>query len=350
MKKVPKFSCTLADVAKIAGVSAATVSLALRSDARISAATQARVRRAAKEIGYKPDPMLSALVARKHRFTGHRALANLAVIVDDEWYTLVGTTHWIDTLTEGLHNSCDRYGYHLDILHLHRDLLSSKHPDKMLHSRGIRGLIILPVLNHKFDLHLQWDRYAVIAMGAQSGNHLFHRVATDAFASMSLTCQKLSELGYRRIGLVNDLRTEIRCRYEWIGSLAKEAYMRPQRIEMVPPYIPETFTNEDFIKWVQQYEPECIVSNYPHLYYLLRDAGYKLPDDIGLSILTHSYIPEPLTSISHDLKAGGETSIELLHNMLVRGETGQPETLRETLIYPKWIEGKTTRRLTPERK
>lgn len=54
---------TIKDLARAAGVSTTTVSLALRDDARISQATRARVQAVAAQLGYSRDPALAALVA-----------------------------------------------------------------------------------------------------------------------------------------------------------------------------------------------------------------------------------------------------------------------------------------------
>lgn len=56
---------TLADVAARAGVSRALVSIVMRDAAGASAVTRERVRRAADEIGYRPDPRARRL--RQHR-------------------------------------------------------------------------------------------------------------------------------------------------------------------------------------------------------------------------------------------------------------------------------------------
>ena len=55
------------DVAEKCGVNRATVSLALKEHPSIPLATRARVVAAARELGYAPDPMLSALAAYRGR-------------------------------------------------------------------------------------------------------------------------------------------------------------------------------------------------------------------------------------------------------------------------------------------
>jgi LacI family transcriptional regulator len=54
------------DIATIACVSQVTVSLALRSHPRIPESTRKRIEAIARQIGYRPDPMLSSLVAYRN--------------------------------------------------------------------------------------------------------------------------------------------------------------------------------------------------------------------------------------------------------------------------------------------
>lgn len=59
---------TMADVASKVGVSRIAVSMALRDHHRISLATRKKVQRVAREMGFAPDPLLSALAsARRHK-------------------------------------------------------------------------------------------------------------------------------------------------------------------------------------------------------------------------------------------------------------------------------------------
>ncbi|MDR1281730.1 MAG: LacI family DNA-binding transcriptional regulator [Opitutaceae bacterium] len=57
---------TLADIARRAGVSRVAVSYALREGTGTSAGTRERIRAIAKELGYRPDPGLTRLMARLH--------------------------------------------------------------------------------------------------------------------------------------------------------------------------------------------------------------------------------------------------------------------------------------------
>lgn len=61
---------TMRDVAVRAGVTAATVSLALRDSPEISAQTKARVLAAVQELGYRPNPYVQSLMRTRRRGRG----------------------------------------------------------------------------------------------------------------------------------------------------------------------------------------------------------------------------------------------------------------------------------------
>lgn len=344
--KSPPRQPTQSDVAKKAGVSLATVSYALRNDPRIAAATQARVRAAAAALNYTPDPVLAALVARRGSRPARRTAANIAALVDDRWHA-TRQTHWHQSIIDGMNAACRRLGYALDILHIQRDLGPVKNPDRILHARGVRGIVLLPLFNHDIELRLQWSRYAVIAMGNPPASLPLHRVATDAFMAMQITCERLRELGYRRIGLANSLEAEQRLRFEWLGAIAKEMFLPDPHLKIVPPHLPKEFTPESLLAWVRRQKPEAVVTNNENIITWLRDAGLRVPDDIGVALLNLNLGPlADAAGISLQLDLNGETSIEQLHTLLLRGETGFPAMPKEVLLRPRWSDGFTLRALS----
>ena len=56
---------TTYDIAKASGVSQSTVSRALRGDERIRSEVRAKVVKMAEELGYRRDPVLSALSLKR---------------------------------------------------------------------------------------------------------------------------------------------------------------------------------------------------------------------------------------------------------------------------------------------
>ena len=58
---------TIRDIARQAGVSKSTVARALSNAPRIAPETRLKIRTLAKKMGYRPDPVLSALAANRWR-------------------------------------------------------------------------------------------------------------------------------------------------------------------------------------------------------------------------------------------------------------------------------------------
>lgn len=336
--------CTLADVARHAGVAISTASIALRHDPRLPVETRRRIQKAARQLKYRPDPVLAALVTRRLHRTGRQSFANVAALIDDRWRP-IARREWMEKFLNGMHRICEALGYHLDELYMQSDLGGSHGANRVLRARGIRGLALLPMPAHPFDLELDWNEFAVVAVGNLQTPHRFHRVGSDAFASMQIACDQLVAHGYRRIGLVHTLEIERRLRYEWLGSMAKEAYLANKRFTVIPPHLPEVLEEKAFRRWIQKYRPDALISNDDRPYRWLAATGIRIPRDMGYVLLNREVTPRPDTSgIAQHLDIMGENAAELLHTMLSRGETGIPRHAKEVLVYPHWVEGKTIRR------
>lgn len=334
-----------ADVAREAGVTATTVSLALRNDPRITAGTQQRVRAAAAALGYKPDPVLSALVARRDLARARRSAANIAVLVDDRWPPET-QSRWLQAMITGLRTAGLRLGYDIDLLHLQRDLGAHREPDRVLYSRGVRGVVIPPLKDYDYVPALDWNRYSAVAIGNPPDSLPLHRVGSDAFTASHIACRRLEELGYRRLGLVNPRLAEQRLRFEWLGGLAKEHFMPGAVIKIVRPLLPETLDRDGLEKWMRRERPEVILTNEWRVLHWLRDIGFVPPRDIGLVLLNRDALEtENVSGFRQHHDASGEAAIDLLHSLLLRGETGFPVVPREVLIRPRWFDGATLRSL-----
>lgn len=337
----PFLKCTLADIGAKAGVSTATVSMALRNNPRISLRTRALVQETAKSLGYWPDPLLSALVARRHRGHTTRTLANLAVIVDDKWKRDVLAGEWLDPALEGMRSACLHLGYGLDVLYLEEDFGNLHNPDRFLDARGIRGLVFPSLPNGHLKLNLDWSRYAIITLGSPPSNIAFHRVGTDFYAGMGVVCSELSKLGYRRVGLAHSYSRESSHRFEWLASLCKETHVIPKRLVPVPPHLPACFSKDTYIRWIKKHKPECVISSEPESLSYLKEAGIRVPEDIGVVSLATSRLPESISGLSIDYGLIGDICIMQLHGLLVRGESGVPSQQQETLICANWIDRNT---------
>lgn len=344
MSKRPSSPPTLADVGKVAGYCASTVSMALRDDPRIPATTKEKIFKAVKKTGYVPDPMLAALVARRGNSSRGRTLANIATLLDDRWPEN-DVKSWIVHHFSGMEKACQQLGYHLDRINIQRDLQTHPNPDKLLASRGIRGLVILPVFDHNIVVPLDWNRYASITIGTPLDHVRTHHTSADLYSAMTLACEKVRELGYRRVGLAHWRLYEERNRYEWLGSLCKETYAHPG-FTVVPPFLSddENSNAHDVERWFLKHRPDCILTNSGWILRHLTAAGIQVPRDVGIVSLSRNVVySQHYSSITQHLDTTAEVAVKHVHQMILHGETGLPEFPVEIKIHPDWYEGDTTR-------
>ncbi|MEV6108015.1 LacI family DNA-binding transcriptional regulator [Streptomyces sp. NPDC051940] len=122
---------TVRDVAERAGVSAMTVSRALRDDAKVSAATRERVRAAAAELGYRPNEMARSL--RLGRGTGLVGL--LVTNLANPFYS---------RLALGVDAALSPHGLKAVIANTGQDLDSERSLVEDLIARRVDGIIAVP--------------------------------------------------------------------------------------------------------------------------------------------------------------------------------------------------------------
>lgn len=332
---------TLADVASRAGVSRAAASMGLRGSPEISLATQKRLKEAAAELHYRPDPVLAALVARRRQ---RRASANLGVIIDERWGD-TKTQGWLRSCLDGMRAAAVRFGYALSELRLEQDLAAWKNPDRVLAGRGVGGLVVLPFYGDKPGAMpvLDWSRYSMVTVGNPPLEG-WHRVGTDAFAAMNLVCDQLRLRGIRRVGLVQSLWTERRLRFEWLGALAKEWHRPGADFQAVPSCLPEVLDERGFGEWFRIERPEVVVGNDARVIDWLATLRVRVPEDVGVVLLNRDFSGRPdACGISQHLDEVGHAAVELMHGLMLRGERGTPEVRREVLVLPHWSEGATLR-------
>jgi DNA-binding LacI/PurR family transcriptional regulator len=338
---IPEKLPTLKDVGSAAGVTAATASMALRKDPRISSDTQKRVLQAAAKLRYRPDPALAALVSRRKGGT-RKTFSNMAVLVDDRWLRQGKVQLWMERFFEGMQRMGQHLGYQVDVFFYPRDIKPGINADRILHSRGIRGIALFPTPGDQRQLALDWEQYALVVIGHPALLKMPHRVGSDPFAAMNMICAKLKAGGYRRAGLAHAVSHERELRYEVLGAITKEKFLTGNRLKIVRPHLPEKFEKAGFLQWVRRERPEVVVTVDEQVLRWLPEGGFQVPEQIGVVFLNVNSVHHPHPSgTSFHSDATGENAVELLHALLLKGETGFPVWPKEVLVYPEWVEGKT---------
>lgn len=121
----------ITDVAKECGVSTATVSLAMNDSPLVGAETKKRVKAAAREMGYRPNPYAQALVGKKSGIIG-------LVIPDIRNVYYASMLHYIDRyVTEA--------GYALSTMMSGNSQATERKVVSAMSASRVEGLLIAPI-------------------------------------------------------------------------------------------------------------------------------------------------------------------------------------------------------------
>ncbi len=324
-----------------------TVSLVLRQRPGPSAATRERVLAIAKELGYRPNPLISAYQAqvRARRRPGFQA--NLAWINEEDAPDFWRRTGWADGYLQGARERASALGFGLEEFHLPR---SDQHPRKVdrllrtLRARGIRG-VLLPWPLDPAQAGRDWSDFAVVTIGAAThlnddsapaGGAVFHGARPAMSQNLGLAWRTLRARGYERIGLVIDVANDrladgsqrARC------LLAEADCKEPQPPPLVLPGYDERGV-PPLTRWLRAHRPDVVMTY--HAAFVLEHAPERCrPDVVQLNL---SAGPASASGIDSRHAAVAAAAVDLVVGQLYRNEVGPPALPYEIVVKGCWRDG-----------
>jgi LacI family transcriptional regulator len=331
---------SLRDIAAHLGVSHVTVSLALRDAPRVSVALRAKIKKAADEMGYRPDPMLQALAAyrgRKSKPAIHSALAWINAWPRAEDLRLHKE---FDLYWKGASEGAAKLGYRLEEFRLDRQLTSQR-LHRIFRARGIRGILLPPHGSLQPDWQdFPWEDYSVARFGRSLKEPQAHLVTADQFTNTLLAVNKMRERGYQRIGLIAREISHDPRGPQFIGGFlsAREQF---HDIQSLPIFRFEEPVNRDrvarFRRWMDEEKPDALLSTVDHRV-LLHEAGYRVPDDIPVAV-TSILDGGADSGMDQHPEEIGRVGFLLLNSLINDGQRGIPKIFRQTLVEGTWVDG-----------
>ena len=180
---------TSLDVARRAGVSQSAVSRAFTPGGAVSKKTAFKVRRAAEELGYRPNVLARAMVSGRSRIIGL-----VVAYLDNYFYPEV---------LEKLSNALQERGYHILVFMASQEAGNiDTVVDEILDYR-VDGIIAASVaLSSGLGARCQAAGVPVVLFNRSQDNPLFSAVTSDNVGGGRLTARFLLEGGHRRIGYI----------------------------------------------------------------------------------------------------------------------------------------------------
>ena len=338
---LPDPPVTIKDVAARAGVSHPTVSRALRQDPRVSEPTRLRIQAAARELGYRPDPAMSVLIAHRNRKRPTNEYRKIAVL--NAWSGPgEKLPYYLVSELIGIRARAHELGYEVELFPLGREPESQRQLSRVLAARGIRGVIVGGVPSDFPPLNLVWKSFSVVAMGYSVKPTSLHYVANDHIYSVSLAYRKLREAGYQRIGFFDRMSSEIRNQHLYLSSYLRCLVLDGITHDASPPLLFQDPLNVDPLPWLRQHGFDAVIAGYHVLLLeLLEPAGLRVPENLAVVALSLRAGDKGIAGIYDNFADVGTWTTDLLHKMLITGERGLPIQEYSILIKGGWQEGVT---------
>jgi LacI family transcriptional regulator len=323
----------LKDIARQAHVSVMTVSKVLRDEPDISAATKARIRLLAQQMGYVPDSTAQSLRSRTSRFLG----VVIPSITDPIFARI------LLAIEERAHD----LGYEIILAHsLGKEERETACIQRLL-SRRVDGLFISPVYRLRPDAPLyqtlQTRGVPVIILGHSAAFcRSFANVETDDTLASYAVTRHLLELGHKRIAFFSGPQAA-----PW-SQERLEGYRRALREAGIEPEDRFVFqagnTIEDGAKAALQFVNESTDATAIQAVNDLvaigctntfLDQGIKVPQQLSVvgfgNILTSEYFRVPLSTVRQPKFRLGVAAMDSMVKLL-RGERPANKRLPAEII------------------
>jgi DNA-binding LacI/PurR family transcriptional regulator len=334
----PGSRVTMEDIARAIGITKSAVSLALRNHPRISPARREEIQAVATQMGYQPNAAATALAHFKQQSKSAPVQSAIAWI--NAWPNpkMLFSFREFELFWQGALKAAEKFGYRLEQFIVNKEM-SLAQVERILHARGMNGVIIPPHGEIRVDWNtLHWERFSAVRLGRTLEGLLpFHSVTTDQVANGSLAFQRIREKGYERIGFVGGTTS----RRVFVAGFLQAQLDMPDSSRVPPLLVPAPDPpdmQERLAKWIEKYKPDAIFTDLLRVPPMLKAAGYRVPQDIGLAGTSLLDIDVDAGIDQHPEEVG-RVAVLVLISLINDNDRGGPAIQREILVKGTWVDG-----------
>jgi len=335
--------CTLADIAKKAGYSISTVSRVLHDNTqkyKISDETKATIRRAAEELGYRPNKLARGLRLQKTHQIG--------VLIPDI------SNPFFATMVKSVSSVARKAGYSIIVSDSDEDSGIEEESLRALLENRVDGLLIAAVGQQDAHIReLQISGTPLVLLDRWSKGLSVDAISVDNFKGGYQATQHLIREGHRRIALIQGLR----------GTNANEGrlqgYLQAMKDANVP-VRPEYTVGDDFgtLNGYLETKSLLLLKEPPSAIFAagdlialgvlqaLKEGSVAVPK--GISLVTFddpsfaSYLSPPLTAVEQPIEKMGEMGV----NLLIRRMRVPGAEFKQVLLEPRLIVRESVARIS----
>lgn len=333
------------DVARELGVHRTTVSLALRRDPRIPAATQEAVRAAAARLGYRPNPLVVALMQQQRGRKSQHGVTTLAYLTFDTPGEVWRRNPAYVEINAGAQTRAAELNFRLEEFSLTRGGMNPRRLRQILLARGIGGVLLSPPPGAESRVDFDLTDFAAIGIGLRIREPIVERVSTDHYQAMRLAVRMCRERGYRRLGLVVGDTASERIGHRWEAAFLMEHWLEGGRTTVPvlsgPINTAARATPPDFAAWLRRTKPDVVIATPSDRASEWLAELRAVRPQAGLVSLGLRDRRGRVAGIWQNHARVGAMAVELLVAKLQRNERGADHALDTHLIEGEWVDGAT---------
>ena len=319
---------TLREIALKAGVSTSTVSRALRNDPRLPPATCLRLQALSESLGYRPNPLLVALMDHRWKRGSHEA----------------GTLAWVNALPPhdrfsqfhvrvlaGATARAKTLGYQLEEFSLRDSGMTGGRLSQILTNRGIRGLCMGPLPKGHGHIRMKWESFSCATVGYTMVRPNLHRVTPHHMQGVLEGLRQLRRLNYKRIGVWMTEEENRKVSYNWMAGAWLYSKLNPG---IACPLMTGDWSSRAFGEWIEREKLDCVLGS--------SEVVKRWKDELKLKVPVATLSWHPRLAISGmDQKPAeiGAAAIDLIVGQLRRNESGIPKIARVVMVEGEWQGG-----------
>ncbi len=329
----PRARTQMADLARLAGVSVATVSRALNGSPQISEETRRRITELARSLKYSIN-----IGAKNLRLKQNRTVA-VVIPYDTQSRQHVSEPFFL-TMMGSLADALTTRGYDMLLSRVDADNLDSA--GQLIDSGTAIGVIMIGQWRHHDQLNMLAARgLPIVVWGAQLAQQLYCSVGGDNFDGGALATRHLIEQGRKRIAFVGDPELpEVGLRHRgYLHALQAHGLAADPRLMLTVPFDANRASAAVMQLCGTDLPFDALFACSDVLavssIHALRTAGRSVPESVAVvgydDVEWACHADPPLTTIRQPFTAAGTEIVDALLETIA-GEHVAPRTLRVELV------------------
>lgn len=309
--------------------------MALRGDRSIPAATRERVERAAKDLGYRPNPLVACLMSLQRRRRSAAGLrTTIAFLSCQDWRGIPS----YQAMFTGARERAAEVHCVLEDFKLRAPGMTPLRMRKILSTRGVHTAIVAPMPYGERTLDFDFSSMIAVGLGMSLTTPLLERVANDHYQSAILAVEKCIALGYKRIGLIVSESSSRRLDHRWLGGYHFALHragapplppLSPEDVDEIPDVLPA---------WLALHQPEVVISGHEIIHRAIFD---RIPRSVGVVLLATPTADSPWSGIHQNFHLIGRMAAERAISRLYTNNFDNLEQAYLHLIAGDWVPGRS---------